>query len=54
MDGSGVEVIGKLVEAARPPRSKVPPLLVGLEWPPEMKRNILYFIYCDQTMFFLF
>ncbi len=39
MDGSGVEVIGKLLEVAMPPRSKVPPVLVGLEWPPERRKK---------------
>ena len=41
VDGSGVEVIGKLLEVEMPPRSKVPPaVLVGLEWPPaEMEKE---------------
>ncbi len=35
VDGSGVDVIGKLLEVEMPPRSKVPAaVLVGLEWPP--------------------
>ena len=32
--GRGVEVIGKLLEVVKAPRSKVPPVLVGLECPP--------------------
>ena len=34
--GRGVEVIGKLLEVVKAPRSKVPPVLVGLECPPEI------------------
>ena len=38
VDGSGVDVFGKLFEVEIPPRSKVPPaVLVGLECPAEKR-----------------